>query len=304
MLLSRGGLEHAPCCLFFRVMSVVTLTVCVWGGVVFHLFIHMSSVFLILFFFFSHTCMQINKILSSVSPSRGATTRTSSPAPPPGFDGRLNPAVLSTIMGGANEGGAWEELQNSLADAWTGEKIAADNSKANVILFVCGSSTSCATTVDELTSAAPLASTLPLSSVDFANGKGPLQSKLARFLKAQPRGVVLIPDVDKIATRELSVLSNVMGEYGALTMDGETILSSGATFLLTWQGPPAVLAEDSETSFTLAAKRDLTLLLRGSSGEEAARGVADSFRRRIDLVVPVADADEVFEEEVAAVEEE
>ena len=213
-----------------------------------------------------------------------------SPSPKPsGFNGKLNTAVLKSVFR-ANQGAGWEELDLSLTDAWAGGKIAADTSKANVILFVCSSSSNCAHTVSEISAAAPVASTLVLNQAEITSGKGQLQSRLARFFKEQPNGVVVIPDVEQIPLDILPVLNNVMGEYGAVMRDGEEISAADATFLLTWSAPPAILAEDSELSFSMAAKKDLTLLMLEDVDEddEAGKAVVDSFRRRIDLVAPVA----------------
>jgi len=205
-----------------------------------------------------------------------------------GFNGKLNIAVLKSVAR-TNHGAGWEELDLSLTDAWAGGKIAADTNKANVILFVCSSSSNCEHTVSEVSAAAPVASTMVLNQAELTSGKGYLQSRLARFFKDQPHGVVVVPDVEKISLDILPVLNNVMGEYGSVMLNGEEISAADATFLLTWQGPPAILAEDSDTSFNLAAKRDLTLLMREDVGgdDEAGQAVVDAFRRRIDLVAPV-----------------
>jgi hypothetical protein len=220
---------------------------------------------------------------SSPSTSKSASS-------PSGFNGKLNTAVLNSVLR-TNQGEGWEELDLSLTDAWAGGKAAADTSKANVVLFVCGS---CEHTVTELSAAAPVASTLILNQVELTSGKGHLQSRLARFLKEQPNGVVVVPEVEKIPLDILPVLNNVMGEYGAVMRDGEEISAADATFLLTWEAPPAILAEDSETSFSLAAKKDLTLLMREDleDDDEAGQAVIDSFRRRIDLVAPVKESAE------------
>jgi hypothetical protein len=225
--------------------------------------------------------------MEKIRPADGSPSTKSS-----GFNGKLNTAVLKSVLR-VNKGAGWEELDLSLTDAWAGGKIAADTNKANVILFVCSSSSSnsCANTVSELSAAAPVASTLILNQVELTAGKGHLQSRLAQFLKQQPNGVIVVPDVEQIALDILPVLNNVMGEYGAVMRDGEEISAADATFLLTWQAPPGILAEDSETSFSLAAKKDLTLLMREDVDEddEAGQAVVDAFRRRIDLVAPVAE---------------
>ena len=187
-----------------------------------------------------------------------------------------------------------------MTDAWNGGKLSSDDSKANVVLFVCGSLNGCNTAVDDLSVAAPLNSTLVLGPGDFHAGRGELQAQLTRFLKAEPRGIILVPNVDKIPLGVLSVLNAVMGEYGALQRDGKEISATGATFLLTWQAPPGILAEATETDFSLAVKKDLILLMRGHAVDEAAMAVVDSFRRRVDLVAPV---EEEFLEELDATEE-
>jgi hypothetical protein len=220
--------------------------------------------------------------MEKIRPDKDSSPKSS------GFNGKLNIAVLKSVAR-TNQGAGWEELDLSLTDAWAGGKIAADTNKANVILFVCSSSSNCENTVSEVSAAAPVASTLVLNQIELTSGKGYLQSHLARFFKDQPNGVVVVPDVEKISLDILPVLNNVMGEYGAVFVDGEEISAADATFLLTWQAPPAILAEDSDTSFNLAAKKDLTLLMREDldGDDEAGQAVVDAFRRRIDLVAPV-----------------
>ncbi len=221
----------------------------------------------------------MEKIIPQEGPSKSSSAA---------FNGKLNRAVLASILR-TNKGAGWEELDLSLTDAWAGGKIAADTSKANVMLFVCGNN--CANTVSELSAAAPVASTLVLNTAELQSGKGHLQSRLAQFLKQQSNGVIVVPDVEKISLDILPVLNNVMGEYGAVMRDGEEISAADATFLLTWRAPPAILAEDSETSFNLAAKRDLVTIMREDvdKDDEAGKAVLDAFRRRIDLVAPVAE---------------
>ncbi|KAL4527200.1 hypothetical protein Ndes2526B_g09091 [Nannochloris sp. 'desiccata'] len=229
---------------------------------------------------------KLQELMEKIRPDGGSLSSKSSSYA--GFNGKLNTAVLKSIVR-TNQGAGWEELDLSLTDAWAGGKIAADTNKANVILFVCSSSSNCEETVSELSVAAPVASTLVLNQVELTSGKGHLQSRLAKFFKDQPNGVVVVPDVEQISLDILPVLNNVMGEYGSVMRDGEEISAADATFLLTWQAPPAILAEDSDTSFNLAAKKDLTLLMREDldGDDEAGQAVVDAFRRRIDLVAPV-----------------
>ena len=216
------------------------------------------------------------------------------PGRPPPFDGRLNKAVLNAVVRKN-----WEELNIVLQEVWNGGKAASEQSKANVVLFVCGSPAACSHAAQQLSAAGPPQATLTLSPAELSSlvtndsqAKGSLQSMLAAFLKRQPHGVVLIPGVDKIPISVLPVLNNVMGEYGSLIVDGESVSSTDATFLMTWLGPGAVVAEDSEPAFSLAAKKDLTLLLRGEGeggDDEVVMAVTDAFRRRIDVVAPVVE---------------
>lgn len=166
---------------------------------------------------------------------------------------------------------------------------------------MCGSPAGCTAALDELSVAAPLNSTLVLGPGDINAGKGELQAKLARFLRGEPHGVVVLPAVDKVPLGVLSVLNGVMGEYGAVMRDGEEISSTGATFILTCQAPPGILAEESDSDLSMAVKKDLTLLLKGEEEDEAAWAIVNSFRRRIDLVAPVVE--EELTEEGAGKEE-
>jgi hypothetical protein len=209
------------------------------------------------------------------------------------FDGSLNKAVLQSVLG-QRRSEEWDQLNLQVANLWQGERVS--NNKANTILFACESQSACQHLEEELAAAAPVESTLILSSGDVAAGKGELQARLSHFLKAQPRGVVLIPNIDKAPFSSLSVLCAAMGEYGAFELDGSNVSATGATFLLTWLAPPAIAQEDSAYSFTTAAKKELVLLLLksathalGSSnqpdGMEDARAQVHAFRRRIDVVV-------------------
>lgn len=208
------------------------------------------------------------------------------------FDGKLNRAVLQSVLG-QRRGEEWDQLNLQVANLWQGERMS--ESKANTILFACDSQSACQHLEAELAAAAPVESTLILSPGDLAAGKGELQARLSHFLKSQPRGVVLIPNIDKAPFSSLSVLCAAMGEYGAFELDGSDVSTSGATFLLTWLAPPAIMQEDSAYSFTTAAKKELVLLLLrsathtdGSSslpeGAEDVRAQVHAFRRRIDLV--------------------
>lgn len=134
--------------------------------------------------------MQLAKVWSG-----GEETRDGA-EPRGGYTGKLNAAVLDGVLR-TDQGASWTQLRQSMEDVWMGRKIA--ENKANAVLFVCGSREACATAVDELAVAAPKESTLVLTASDAAAGKGPLQAKLANFLQLQPRGVVVVSNIDKVS---------------------------------------------------------------------------------------------------------
>ena len=61
-----------------------------------------------------------------------------------------------------------------------------------------------------------------------------------------------------------------MGEGGAYQQDGAAVPATAATFMLTFQAAPAVMAEDSSAGFSVAAKGSLHHALVGGADSEGA----------------------------------
>lgn len=115
--------------------------------------------------------------------------------------------------------------------------------QANTVLFACGTDESCAYAAEHLGSTAPADSVLQLSASALSADRGKLQQQLAGFLREEPQGVVVVKGLDRLNPALLPVLINGMSEQGAYQHGGRSVAASGATFLLTWKAPQAVMAE-------------------------------------------------------------
>lgn len=181
------------------------------------------------------------------------------PSPRPrGYTGALNTAVLKAVLR-ADEGLLWENLHQSLEDVWAGRKM--NENKGNTVMFVCDVADVCSAALDELSAAAPKDATLVLTPADAAEGKGALQAKLAAFLSEQPRGVVVIANIGRFPLETIPVLSNAMGEGGGFQMDGVNVSATDATYLLTFEVAPAIMASDGAANLSVAAKAELDVAL-------------------------------------------
>jgi len=147
-----------------------------------------------------------------------------------------------------------------------GRKIA--ENKANAVMFVCGSHAACTAAVEELAVAAPMEATLVLTANDAAEGRGALQSKLTEFLKYQPRGVVVVSNVDTLPPDTIPVLSNGMGEGGAYLQNGEQVSAMDATFFVTYEVPPGIMAEETAVDLSIQAKSSLYFALTTGDSSE------------------------------------
>lgn len=59
-----------------------------------------------------------------------------------------------------------------------------------------------------------------------------------------------------------------MGEGGAYQQDGEHVSATDATFFLTFEVPPAIMAEEEHAKLSLAAKTTLYLAQLAESDSE------------------------------------
>ena len=142
--------------------------------------------------------------------------------------------------------------------------------QANTVLFACGSIESCHRIGDELVGVVDPNTVLrmDLAGHSDATQKGEVQARLATFLGKHPQGIVVLPQVDRIPLHLLAVLNNVMGEGGSLYQDGTAVTTSEATFFMTIEVAPALMAEESSVDLTLAVKTYLQqALLKGSDQE-------------------------------------
>lgn len=203
----------------------------------------------------------------------------------------LNPAVLNTLVGHVRHDtdGVWASTLSFLEDVWKRKKVASSN-KANVVMFACTSPDACQSIEDELVATTDPLSVLKLHTThSLETEKGEVQSRLARFLKEHPTGVVVIPRVERWSPVLISVLNNALGEGGSLMENGESISASEATYFFTVEVPKSLLDEsqDSAPHLTSTVKKYLMKKLIGddiASADEMALAVSNSFRRRIDVV--------------------
>ena len=184
------------------------------------------------------------------------------------FHGKLNKSVLKKVLR-ADEGKEWITLRQSMEEVWNGGSLAGD--KANVVLFVCDSPTSCGNGLEELSAAASKESTFILSVSEIMEMElGEIQRKVATFLIRQPYGVVIISGkLDLLPPSSISVLNNAMSESGSLYRNGKSVTTTSATFFYIWEVPKAIIEEGSAAGLNVAAKGSLNALLRSQDDSES-----------------------------------
>ena len=200
----------------------------------------------------------------------------------------LNPAVLESFIGKMRDDEAWRSVVSSLEDVWSMKSKISEN-KGNVVLFACTSKEGCAGTLDDLSAVAPPSSVLKLEIAPSQSAvieKGEIQERIATFLREHPRGVVIIPHVERWPYHLVSVLNNALGEGGSLMMDGESVKTHDATYLMTIEVPASVVeSQHSAPALTLSVKSHLQKKLIGTDGDDdIVHAVSNAFRRRIDVV--------------------
>ncbi len=116
-----------------------------------------------------------------------------------------------------------------------------------------------------------------------------LQASLVRFLRACPRGLLVVHDVHALPPAVLPALLPALSEAGQYTADGVPVPAWGATVILTaalpgfddsWAASESLLARHAKASLQ-------ALLAAAAGGDEAAQNLAKAVRRRIDDVGPL-----------------
>ncbi|GAB4812983.1 hypothetical protein N2152v2_000029 [Parachlorella kessleri] len=205
--------------------------------------------------------------------------------------GRMNTEALANVV---PKGQHWDNLRQTAAAAWEGQKV--DPTKATAMLFACKDAATCPWVQQWLAWAVvPDECRLLLEASTLTEGRGALQKALAGFLQAHPNGTVLISSLEQLAPELAPVLINALSEQGAFEQDGRAVPTSGATFLLTMQMPPEILAAmppeilaaETEAAFKVQAKAQLVqTLAQHSSNPEETLAQAKALRRRIEYVLP------------------
>jgi hypothetical protein len=200
----------------------------------------------------------------------------------------LNPAVLESLIGKMRDDDAWRSVVSSLEDVWSMKSKISEN-KGNVVLFACTNTEGCAGMVDDLSAVAPPSAVLKLEispSKSAVIEKGEIQRRIATFLREHPRGVVIIPHVERWPYHLVSVLNNALGESGSLVMDGGSVKTHDATYLLTIEVPASIVEnQHSAPALTLSVKSHLQKKLIGNYGDDdIVHTISNAFRRRIDVV--------------------
>lgn len=190
---------------------------------------------------------------------------------PPVFNGVLAESALSGVVAAVSRSSEWDNARQSLKTIWSGAKL--QENKANVVLFGCGSEDDQEILASAVEQGVPEEGSLIFPPGALGNDRAKIQSLLADFLTAQPKGVVVIMGVDSVALDALPVLINVLGEQGALIDEGRSVSASEATFFLTMTAPSHAMEEDNEVNFTSRTKGALGAALVEQLGDREDEGM-------------------------------
>lgn len=174
--------------------------------------------------------------------------------------------------------------------------------KATGVLLACGSEYQCTEMVLAARAAAVAPECLEVvhgAEFNARSGESPagrLQQLLARFIARCPHSVVVIDNIQDMATATLPVLNNVLSESGSLTVDGKPVRMRGTLVILTMRGDAAgALASASPADVDTQAKIEFSNLMSAvamaqvGSDSERYRLVTTTImalRRRIDFAAP------------------
>ncbi|KAK9804144.1 hypothetical protein WJX73_004750 [Symbiochloris irregularis] len=126
---------------------------------------------------------------------------------------------------------------------------------------------------------------LSFKSADLPKSAGELQSKLAKFLIRCPNGIVMVSDLHSLPSSVLSVFNNALSESGHFTDFGRQVAASNALYVFTIEVDVNLLTPASEEA--LAKKVKKALVDRLAHSQDLTK-VAEAFRRRLDVVAPLA----------------
>lgn len=179
----------------------------------------------------------------------------------------FNTSVLEDVWNGG-DGPEWKGVKHVLYDVWSQGQIT--EHKANALLLTCSGAVTCNAVVEKLMGVASPEAVLTLDLGAMAEEHvGELQGRLASFLSSYPAGAVILPNVQHMPVKFLTVVNNALGESGAFQDNGKNVKCSEATFFMTMDFD---MVADDPTTLTREAKAHLVKSLgfraAGSQSEE------------------------------------
>ena len=162
--------------------------------------------------------------------------RTSLPIP---FFPMVLPQSALAPLVAPGHGDALDDLYTSVL------RFSHEKQKAVGLALACTAEPQCSAAAQALLGGANSKAFKHISGEDFtgSDAAGNLQLELATFLSAAPNGVVVVTNLDSMSVGGIAVLNNALSEAGGLQLDGATVRTGRALFVLVTVVPGASGAE-------------------------------------------------------------
>jgi hypothetical protein len=224
--------------------------------------------------------------------------------------GKAGPPLLPAPLAAAvHASGAWQaRVGDVLAHATAAARPGGHAPKALGLLLTCSTASACSAAAAAVgAAAADPRCALRVGGASFPAGDGAaagrLQGRLAEHFCACPAGLVVLEGLRELGAASVNVLHNVLSEHGGLLHGGRGVHTSGGVVAVLLQGEVSFGQLADEAGYEAAARQALRWLLQQKlvhADADAARGIPAALSRRMDFVLPVAEAAAPVLEDVPA----